>query len=268
MLRQQAAFLAPWVGVVLATSAQAEAAGTNDSSSARDPLRLINNPVANVISLPLESTWDVDADGDVRYTLELVPVIPARVSDDWLVVSRLELPSIANGPLPGDGHSGLGDAELSVFLSPEYELHGWEWGLGPILLLPTAGDALGDDRWGAGPTAVVLLQRGGWTAGVRVSHEWSFAGAGSEDVSRTLLDPWLNRSWDDSGFGWDLEVEATYDWDASQGTLPLQMGVSQLVTRGDQTSVELELGALYYAARASGDARWGMTFNATLSVTE
>ena len=44
--------------------------------------------------------------------------------------------------------------------------------------------------------------------------------------------------------------------------------MSQLVTRGDESSVELELSGLYYAVRAPGDARWGMTFNATLTLTE
>jgi hypothetical protein len=114
----------------------------------------------------------------------------------------------------------------------------------------------------------VLFQRGGWTAGLLLSREQSFAGAGSDDVSRTVLDPWLNRSWDDSGFGWDLEVEATYDGEASQWTLPVEMGVSQLVLRGDEPSVQLELGGVYYVVRAPGDAQWGATFDVTLSFTE
>jgi hypothetical protein len=46
-----------------------------------------------------------------------------------------------------------------------------------VFLYPTATDnKLGTQKWGSGPTAVVLQQKSGWTYGVLANHLWSFAG--------------------------------------------------------------------------------------------
>jgi hypothetical protein len=224
-----------------------------DAKSARQILRQLNNPMANQVRTSIENTWEVGTGGDVRYTLELDPIVPFRVDAHWLLVSRLQLPVIGNGPLPGDGNSGLGDAELSLFASPAHISHGLAWGAGPIFLLPTATSGLGDDEWGAGPTLAFIEQQGGWTLGLLLNHIWSFAG-GSNRVSRTLLDPWLDYAWE-SGFGISVETEAEHDWQASQWTLPLEAGVSQLLTFADW-SAELELTGLYFVMRASDEPRW------------
>ena len=60
---------------------------------------------------------------------------------------------------------GSGDVVQSIFFSPKAPTaSGWIWGAGPVLLLPTGSDdLLTADKWGAGPTAVVLKQSNGWT---------------------------------------------------------------------------------------------------------
>jgi hypothetical protein len=54
--------------------------------------------------------------------------------------------------------SGLSDTVQSFFFSPkEPTRSGWIWGAGPVFLLPSAtDDLLGAEKWGAGPTAVVI----------------------------------------------------------------------------------------------------------------
>lgn len=47
----------------------------------------------------------------------------------------------------------------------------WIWGVGPVLLLPTASDdLLTADQWAAGPTVVALRQQGLWTMGALANH--------------------------------------------------------------------------------------------------
>ena len=62
--------------------------------------------------------------------------------------------------------------------------------------LPTAtDDLLGDGRWGAGPTAVVLKQSGPWTIGALANHVWSVGGAtrsGAGPVNATFLQPFIS----------------------------------------------------------------------------
>ena len=66
------------------------------------------------------------------------------------------------------------------------------WGAGPVLLFPTATDPLlGTEKWGAGPTGVVLKQSGPWTYGALANHIWSYAGDSSRsDISAHLVQPY------------------------------------------------------------------------------
>lgn len=68
---------------------------------------------------------------------------------------------------------------------------GWVVGAGPVFLYPSATDSdLGGEKWGVGPTAVVLREQGGWTDGALVNHLESFAGESHRrHVSATFLQP-------------------------------------------------------------------------------
>lgn len=62
-------------------------------------------------------------------------------------------------PVPGDGASGLGDINYSLFFST-VKTEKLIWGAGPSLTLPTASDdQLGAGKWNGGVTAVGLLQK-------------------------------------------------------------------------------------------------------------
>ena len=134
---------------------------------------------------------------------------------------------------------------------------GWIWGAGPVLQIPTAtDDLLGEEKWGAGPTAVVLRQQGPWTYGALINHVWSFAGeSGRSDVNRTFLQPFVSFTTKTiTSFG--MNTESTYDWQGSQWTLPLNVFVQQLLKVGKQP-IALQLGDVITpkvrAARRSGD---------------
>ena len=61
-------------------------------------------------------------------------------------------------------------------------------------MFPTAtDDALGSDKWSAGPTAVALYRTGPWLFGGLVGQFWSFAGDDDRrDVSSFYVQPFVN----------------------------------------------------------------------------
>lgn len=64
------------------------------------------NPVADLISIPLPSNWDFGAapDDATRYTLNVQPVLPFPISQNRRVAIRSIVPIIhAESPVPGAG---------------------------------------------------------------------------------------------------------------------------------------------------------------------
>src|SRR5690606_18860993 len=95
--------------------------------------------------------------------------IPIRLNDDWNLITRTIFPIAATNHFQNgfDDAAGLGDTQMSFFLSPEKTgPGGLIWGLGAVINIPTATDpALGTREWGAGPTGVALVQTSNWTVG-------------------------------------------------------------------------------------------------------
>ena len=240
--------------VWLVSTARAEASG-QDAKLAQE----LQNPVADLITLPLENRLDCGADNKLQYTLNIQPVWPFELSSKWLLVSRTILPIVYNEASETGGHdlSGISDIMQSFFLAPKDPLNGWIVGAGPVLRLPTASEtALGSGRWGAGPTAVMLRQDDAWTYGALASHVWSYAGWGDESVNATFLQPFLaytTETLTTLGVG----SESTYDWTAGQWTVPLDVTVSRLVRIGG-VPVDFAIGARPYLERPTGGPNWGV----------
>jgi hypothetical protein len=257
--------LALWMGLLTCLPA---VAGAQDSA---ELAKKLSNPVASLISVPFQSNYDREigpADDGWRYTLNVQPVIPISIGQDWNLISRTILPVIYQDEVfPGAGDQfGLGDTVQSLFLSPkEPRPGGLIWGVGPVLLLPTAtDDLLGGEKWGAGPTAVGLVQTGPWTVGMLANHIWSFAGSSSRaDISTTFLQPFVayNTS---NAWTFTLQTETTYDWEHEQWTVPIGLFVAKVVKIGSQL-VQFQAGPRYYAESPdSGPKGWGFRFNVVL----
>ena len=247
----------------------AQDAAVDGKAAAAELAKKLSNPVASLISVPIQNNFDCGAGpaGDgFQYKVNLQPVIPISLSEDWNLISRTILPVVYQEKIFGKtSQSGLSDILQSLFFSPkEPTSGGWIWGAGPVFLFPTAtDDLLGTEKWGAGPTAVLLKQQKGWTYGVLANHIWSFAGeSGRAEVNATFLQPFVSFTTKQSTT-FSLNTESTYDWSNSQWTVPLNVMVSQLVRIGKQP-VQFGLGARYYAEGPSGGPDWGLRFVVTL----
>lgn len=245
---------------LLAPSAQGQ---SESADSSAEMAKKLANPIGALISVPFQSNFDFGGGPDdegFQYKLNLQPIVPLTLNEDWLVISRTILPFVYQENISGaTSQTALADTVQSFFLSPvKPTRHGWIWGAGPVLLLPTAtDDLLGAKKWGAGPTAVVLKQQGGWTYGALVNHVWSFAGeSGAAAVSATYLQPFVSYT-TKKAMTFTLNTESTYDWEDEQWVAPLNLMVQQLVKIGKQP-VALTGGGRYYAETPDGGPDWGL----------
>lgn len=229
------------------------------------------NPIASLISLPVQLNWDQDigpVDDGSRLTLNVQPVLPFSISDDWNLISRTILPVVdQNDIFPGAGDQfGIGDTVQSLFFSPKAPTSsGWIWGVGPVFLLPTGSDdLLSAEKWGGGPTAVALKQQGPWTYGGLFNHIWSFAGDSDRpDVNNTFLQPFVSYT-TPNAVTFALNTEATYNWDAEKWSVPVNLMASKVTRLGNQL-ISVQGGFRYYLESTdSGPEGLGLRFAVTL----
>lgn len=264
--RLRFAFVLCFAGAAVVANAQDQSADASADQAAAELAKKLQNPVASLISVPIQNNWDfgIGPEDAMRYTANVQPVIPFSIGEDWNLITRTILPFIyAESPVPGGGdESGLGDVVQSFFFSPKEPVGGWIMAAGPVALWPTATDSdLGAGKWGAGPTALALQQRNGWTYGALANHLWSYAGWGDNEVNATFLQPFVSfNTKKQTTFG--LNTESTYDWTSDRWTVPLNASVSQLLKLGKQP-VQFSLGAKYYAEKPAGGPDWGLRFVVT-----
>ena len=244
-------------------------AGQTSADQMTELATKLNNPTASLISVPLQSNFDFGGGPDdkgFQYRLNIQPVIPFKLGDDWKLLSRTIVPIGHQSNRLGTGsQSGLGDTSLSLWLSPEKpQPGGVVWGLGSVLLLPTATDsALGAEKWGAGPSAIAVRQSHGWTTGALMNHTWSFAGdSAGQDINSTFLQPFVAfQTRRHTTYG--VNAESSYDWNNDQWTVPINLQVTQLVIIGG-TPVSFQFGWRYYVQKPAEGPDWGLRLTATL----
>ena len=157
-----------------------EKIGEIEKDDIDDLARAVQNPVADLISVPFQNNtnFDFGPREKTQNVLNIQPVIPFDLGEDWLMITRAIIPVVSQPSFaPGqDRENGLGDTTLTTFLSPKDKsmwLGRWLWGAGPVFLLPTnSDDRLGPDEWGLGISALVLSMPGRWVIGSLFSQVW------------------------------------------------------------------------------------------------
>jgi hypothetical protein len=209
------------------------------SGGASDLAQELTNPIADLVTLPLQVNLDRNIgpkDDGTKWTANVQPVIPFGLGEDWTLITRTIVPVIYQEDLfPGAGSQfGLGDVSLSLFFSPnDSGVQDLTWGVGPIGLLPTATDnLLGAEKWGAGPALVGVKMNGPWTLGMLANHVWSFAGDGDRaEINNTFAQPFAAYTTPEA-WTLSLQSETTYNWEAEQWSVPVNAALAKLVKIG------------------------------------
>ena len=222
------------------------------SDSDADLAQELSNPVADLITIPIQMNYDrgigLEDDGWKLQT-NIQPVIPFSINDNLNLITRTIMPVIYQDDIfPASGSDfGLGDINMSLFFSPKKTTSGGMiWGIGPVLLFPTATESfLGGKKWGAGPTLVALTMRGQWTIGILANHIWSYAGdSDRQDINNTFMQPFVAYTWP-SAWTFSVQSETSYNWETQKWSVPINIALSKLVRWG-RLPVSLQGGVGYW----------------------
>jgi hypothetical protein len=219
-----------------------EAQKPDAKASAGDLAKATQNPVASLISVPLQNVTDFNIgpfDRDRNTVIQFQPVVPIQLSENWNLITRtigalVFQPNIAQ---PNQGTFGLNDINPSFFLSPANPGK-LIWGAGPTFLIPTATDnVLGTGKFSIGPSAVALVQPGKWTLGVLVSNLFSVAGPSNRaNVNAFTLQYFINYNLK-KGYYLTLAPIITANWNAPSGNVwlvPVGGGMGRIMRLGFQ----------------------------------
>jgi len=264
----------PFFVVILLTfaflSATAAESASDQDSKTEELAKETQNPIANLISVPFQNNFNfgIGPNDATQYLLNIEPVIPISLNKDWNLITRTIMPIINQpSPAPGIGSEfGLGDINPTVFISPANSGK-LIWGVGPTMTFPTATESLlGDGKWSAGPSLVVLTTPGHWVIGALANNQWSFAGWGNKSVDELLVQPFINYNFP---HGWYVTTSPiiTANWEAASNerwTLPIGGGVGKIIKFG-KLPINFQLQAFdnVVTPNRSG-ADWQLRFQAQL----
>lgn len=239
------------------------------------------NPLASVISLPIQwnSNFGMGAEDRTQNVIILQPIVPFSLSTKLTLITRNSFPIVNQPAITGDGPAfgpillppgrppedfdratGLGDYSGNYWLSPS---GGGDltWGLGATLLVPTATKpAFGADKWGAGPSAVVVWMPGSWVTALIINNTWSFAGNEERaDVNQLYAQLVANLN---VGNGWYLtsapvitanwEVESEDRW-----TVPIGGGAGRIFKIGSLPN-DVRISGFGYLAKPTNGPAWSL----------
>jgi len=249
--------------VLCVSAAAAEDEITSDTSpdelhNEADLAKTVQNPLANLVSLPLQFNFNtgIGADDRTFFNLNVQPVIPYP-GEKWNVISRTIIP-INSVPIDEiDSVFGLGDINLSLFWSPA-KASSLVWGVGPAIVLPTASnpEVLGSEKWSIGPTGVVFYGIREWTLGVVASNVWSVAGNSERTDVNSFFAQWFVNYNFGRGLALGTAPIITCNWEIESGdqcTIPWGLQVSKVTIFGSQP-VNLILGYYVNSQHPEGGA--------------
>jgi hypothetical protein len=204
-------------------------------SAAKDAAQ---NPVAAAISLPLQNNtyYGIGPYRRAENVLLIEPVVPLRLSENWMVISRTIVPVVVVPRLSSttEFNYGLSNIQPQFYLSPVHARK-FVWGVGPQLWLPAAtDDKLGINKWGGGPATVGLFRSGHWLGGALISNQ--FAGVNHRHENQMTLNGFLFYNLKHGWYVLSTPI-ITADWTAERNkrwTVPVGGGAGKIFKIGSQ----------------------------------
>ncbi len=214
----------------------------------------IQNPIANLVSLPFQNNTDFN-DGGNTNVLNIQPVTPFGLGDNMNLIVRTIVPIISAPGIP-DRQNGVGNIILSGFFTPVTDSK-LIWGIGPAVQFGTLTDGLGTKKTSLAPGAVLLYQNNGWTIGGIFQNFWGVAGDGPKYnlfycqvfAVKSLVNGWYINS--------APIITANWEADDDKWTIPVGAGVGRLIKAG-KLPINCQVGYYHYLenpTNASGQLR-------------
>jgi len=263
---QQANKPAEWKPVTEGMGAQP----TDDAETTKALAQAAQNPIASMVSVPFQSNFNfgMGAEDKMGYTMNIQPVIPTKINDNWNLITRVITPLTYQPELTAGGKDYFGLADINPQFYFATKTGKVIWGVGPQFTFPTATEsAIGSEKYSAGPTAVALTIDGHWVYGVLANNQWSYAGDdGRHDVNVMVVQPFVNYNLKK---GWYLTSSPiiTANWAAANSddtwTVPVGGGVGRILKIGKQP-VNMQLAYFNNVQHPSGGADQQVRFQVQL----
>jgi hypothetical protein len=219
-----------------------------------------------MITVPFQNNFNfgVGPDDVTQYVLDIQPVVPFTLNEDWNLITRTIIPFISQPSAGPDQPSmtGLGDINPTLWLSPASSREMF-WGVGAAFTLPTGTETqLTSGKWSLGPSAVLMWTPGKWMIGAVANEQWSVAGWSDEKVNTTFIQPMLVYHLSD---GWYLASVPTMtaNWEAElskdRWTVPIGGGAGRVFKLGGQ-AMNLQLQAFHNVEKPTDGPDWQLRF--------
>jgi len=234
-----------------------------------DAAKEAQNPLANIISMPLQNNMDFGI-GDYNKTANVLyvqPVLPVQLSKSgWLLINRFIVPIPKTVPdltsEAAKSSSGLGDINYTAWVSPPLK-GDLTFGFGLVSIWPTASkDVLGQGKFSVGPSVVLVYGKPNYMAAAIISDWKSVGGDEAKPDVHTfyfqyIFTYFLQKKWYVSSAPINL---ANWKADAGQQwTVPLGGGFGKMINIG-KLPLDLQTQAFYNVIRPDGAPEWQWRF--------
>ncbi|MFD2890733.1 neuromedin U [Flavobacterium chuncheonense] len=229
---------------------------------AQDLANKIQNPVADLISLPFQNNTDFGDDN--TNTLNIQPVLPFKISESWNLVTRTIVPIMSAPTIHDNNVTGIGNITLSALFTPS-KPSSFIWAVGPSFMFPTVKENLGYDKLGLAPTFAMIYQANGMTYGGIFQNFFDVAGpSDAGDINLFYSQIFITKN---LSKGWYINTAPiiTANWEANSDqrwTVPLGAGFGKLFALG-KLPINSQIGMYKYVEHPS-DADWQLRVQVTL----
>ena len=247
------------IGLLASLASWTSMAQTKNTDTSEIAKKL-TNPVASLISVPFQYNYDANIGGDKKGTansLVVQPVIPVKLNSDWNYILRPVMTFETLNKVNGYSGTGAGPIVFETFFSPKPS-GDFIWGVGPAVSTPSlSGSHFGTSQTGVGVSAVGLIMKSPWTAGLLTYNTWNAGGSAANGTANNLYyQPFVSYV-TPSAWTYSLNLQSTFNWDTRRAENPMNATISKLVKFGN-VPVSFSVGARYYLSSVpGGPSGWG-----------
>jgi len=269
--------LAIWILGSLSVNALAQ----SEEEVSAELAKASQNPVGNLISLPAQNNtnFGIGPHDETGNVLNIQPVWPLTVTPNWNVITRTIIPLVVQpnfqlavdpGVETGDGNpndpfTGLGDVTFTAWVSPA-KPGKLIWGVGPVVLFPTGVDGITSEKWGVGPSIVLLTMPGSWVIGGLANNIWSVGGDKDvRDVNTFFAQYFITYNMPGGWYVTSAPI-MTANWESAEGqrwTVPIGGGAGRVFKLGSQP-INASLQGFVNVVKPDFGADWQLRLQFTL----